>query len=193
MDTTSRNRIFTDVGMGILQLNYITMKRIIFILSMMFLCVITFGQTSEEVRIVRNGNNYTVYNDSEEAYFTFLWTGQKTENKEKDIQRYFHTPHQDFSLFNLLTESTIVFPKGFTSVVGKLFLKEIPPHSNFTYAFPADAHKHDYEQYIYVEKASYIKSLFGPFINAKEIYYDGDRVTVEQIHAQAQTLEPTRE
>ena len=104
--------------------------------------------------------------------------GPKTDSREKDIQRYFYTPHQDFSLFNLLTESTIALPKGFTSVVGKTFLKEMPPHSKFTYSFPVQSPKLDYEQYIYVEKASYIKSLFGSFIN-KEIYYDGDCITIE--------------
>ena len=141
--------------------------------------MLSYGQATEGVHIAKDSNNYTVNNDSAEPYFTFIWMGPKTDSSEKDIQRYFYTPHQDFSLFNLLTESTIALPKGFTSVVGKTFLKEIPPHSKFTYTFPADSPERDYEQYIYVEKVSYIKSLFGSFINANEIYYDRDSVIVE--------------
>ena len=165
-------------------ITYITMKRIIFILSMMFFSVLSYAQTDmrfeagKGICIVRENKDYTVHNDSDEPYFTFLWTGSRTDNRERDILRYFYTLHGDFCLFNLLTEN-MVFPEGFTPVVGKLFLKEMPPHSKFTYSFPTVSIERNYEQYIYVEKVSYISSLIGPLTKASQIYYNGDSVIVD--------------
>ena len=122
---------------------------------------------------------YTIINDSDIPYITFIYEGEKYENRDDDISRYFRLIHGDFSLLSLLTDN-VVFSSD-VAVVGKLFLKEIKPKSSFKYFFVTksqDSHRDvDFLQDIYVERLMDIEDLLHVKL-IDEVLYDEDEVII---------------
>lgn len=76
-------------------------------------------------------SSYTILNDSDDAsYVTFVYSHEEC-NLEETIMRYFLSFHNDFSLMTLLTDNGV--QQEMAPIIGKTFLKEITPKSEFKY------------------------------------------------------------
>ena len=144
-----------------------------------------------DIRIIQNSysyfysnTEYTVYeytitNESDVPYITFIYDGEKQDSQEADIKRYFYTPHGDFSLVALLTDN-VVFSSD-VAYVGKLFLKEIQPKGSFKYFFVTKSRTPhsdtDFLQDIYVERRMNIEELLHVKL-IDEVLYDEDEVII---------------
>lgn len=122
---------------------------------------------------------YTITNDSDVEYITFIYDGEKQNSRESDIKRYFYTIHGDFSLFTLLTDN-VVFSSN-VAYVGKVFLKEIQPNGSFKYFFVTKSRTSqsdtDFLQDIYVERRTDIETLLHVKL-IDEVLYDEDEVII---------------
>ena len=74
---------------------------------------------------------YTINNSSDSIIW--LWFEEKKElSEERKLKDYFFRNKEDVSLFHLLTDANVTFPKEFSPTLFYSFLKYIRPNDTFT-------------------------------------------------------------
>ena len=120
---------------------------------------------------------YTITNNTSESYFTWIDFHPIDTSYHHRVAMYFYTPHGDFSLLQLLTETVNENSLLYGSFIGTFFLKEIRPNSSFKYIVdPLDEKSYlEFIRFIYFLKTN--NEITGNFCN-RQFLWQKDYVLV---------------
>ena len=80
---------------------------------------------------------YSLTNNTEEDYYSWVDYNEKDEGRSKDILRFFIRHNGDFSFLDLITDN-VSFPEGFPHRLGQSFITLIKPGESFRYIVLGD-------------------------------------------------------
>lgn len=122
---------------------------------------------------------YKIENRSGDNYYTWVDFNCSTDDDAgQQIRSYFKTVKGDFSLERLLFDN-VSFPDGFSSQIGKTFLKKIAPGESFSYfAETKEIDGSALEKHIFMLKESVLRQMIGDLPNETLILYKDDSILV---------------